>query len=163
MKTLRRIAVGFGAIVAGLVCVAITARFSDGPIGPFPGGPLVEGRLIDHPVRDWTFVDAVRKIHLQLLNPPRSRTTWVLFHNGSAYIPCGLPNFRFWKRWPHQALVDGRALIRVKENRYRVTLSRVEDPTLQRELTEKLRTKYGVTGGYSGTIWFFAVGPPSTR
>ena len=162
MKVIRWLGIVLGVLVAVVASVAIGARLSDGPIGPFPGGPLVAGAMIDGPVRDWAFVDLVEEIDLQLLDPARSRTTWIITHEGRAYIPCGLPNVRLWKQWPHQAVADGRAMIRVGGNRYRVDLARVEDPELASALSEVLTAKYPVGEVYSGEIWFFQLDPPGT-
>jgi hypothetical protein len=123
---------------------------------------LVDGPLSDSPVRDWAFIESVAEIELQLLDPPRSRTTWVLLHDGTAYIPCGFPNVRLWKQWPYEAQVDGRAIIRVEGRRYRVDLARVTDSTLTRELSENLKTKYAAAGRYSGELWFFRLDPGSS-
>jgi hypothetical protein len=162
MKLGRAIAVGVGAMVLIPALVALLARFADGPLGPFPGGPLVAGDLADEPVTDWAFVENVTEIELQLLDPPRSRTTWILLHEGSAYVPCGFPNVRIWKQWPYEAQADGRAMIRVDGRRYRVDLVRVEDPTLEGELTRNLERKYASAGRYSGAIWFFRLDPASS-
>ena len=161
MKAIRWIAIGLAVIAVAIACVALVARFSDGPLGPCQGGPLVEGRLIETPVRDWSFVEPVEEVELQLLNPARSRTTWIVFHDGTAYIPCGQPNFRLWKQWPHQALADGRAVVRVGGDRYRVDLTRVEDSDLQRALRRKFTAKYPPASNYSGEVWHFALGPPA--
>ncbi len=153
---------GIGVVVIALVFVGIAARYGDGPVGFFPGGALVEGRLIEEPVPDWSFVDAVLEIELQLLNPPRSRTTWILYHDGAAYIPCGLPNFRLWKQWPHEAVADGRGIVRISGERYRVHLTRVEDSELRETVLEKLGSKYPDSRRYSGPVWLFALGAPTT-
>ena len=162
MKLGRGIAIGVGGIAVVVTLVVFLARFADGPLGPLPGGPLVDSRLTDDPVHDWAFVENVEEIELQLLDPPRSRTTWIQFHKGRAYIPCGLPNFRLWKQWPHQAQIDGRAIIRVAGHRYRADLFRAEDPTLKRDLTENLKKKYAAASRYSGEIWFFRLDPVSS-
>ncbi len=161
MKAIRWIGIGLVILVAAIACLAVAARFTDGPVGPLQGGPLVAGRLVEGPVRDWSFVEPVGEIELQLLNPARSRTTWIVFHDGSAYIPCGLPNFRLWKQWPHQARADGRAVVRIEGDRYRVNLSRTEDAEVQRALREKLRGKYPEGAVYSGEVWYFELGEPA--
>ena len=60
-KILRWLGLGLLVLVVGIVCFGVAVRFFDGPVGPFPGGPLVAGQLVEEPVRDWTFVDAVPK------------------------------------------------------------------------------------------------------
>ena len=161
-KSLRWLGLGLLVLVVGIVCFGVAVRFSNEPVGPFPGGPLVAGQLVEEPVRDWTFVDAVREIDLQLLDPPRSRTTWILLHEGNAYIPCGIPNFWLWKQWPHEAVADGRGLIRVEGTRYRVQLRRVDDAALERQLRDTLGNKYMGRGEVSGPVWFFVLDPPAT-
>ena len=73
---------GIGAIAFGvLVCGSIVgARFADGPLAILPGGPLVAGEFVTGPEPDWTFAGAIETIELQLLEPARSRTTWILEH-----------------------------------------------------------------------------------
>lgn len=159
MRVLRWIGIAIGVVIAGVACVAVVARFSDGPLGPFPGGPLESGRLVAEPVRDWSFVEPVEEVELQLVTPPRSRTVWIVFHGDRAYIPCGAPNFRLWKQWPHQAVADGRAVLRVEGERYRVLLDKIDRPSLEGDLRAALREKYPSAEGYSGTIWFFELRP----
>jgi len=159
MKLVRWFSIGVGAIAASLVLVAIFARFADGPLGPFPGGALRDGPLVTGAVRDWSFVDGVAEVELQLLEPPRSRTTWILHHDGSAYIPCGFPNLRLWKKWPHQARRDGRAVVRIGGQRYRVDLQKIEAPALERALKEDLKRKYEVASEHPEVVWFFRLDP----
>jgi hypothetical protein len=161
MKFVRAIALGLGAMVLAVALVALLARLSDGPLGPFPGGPLVEGPLTEGPVDTWAFVAGVPEIELQLLEPARSRTTWILFHEGNAYIPCGFLDVPLWKRWPHEAQADGRAIVRIDGKRYRVALARIDDSALEGALTEKLKEKYPSAGDYSGEVWFFRLDPRS--
>lgn len=159
MKLVRWLGVGLGVITLAIVLafgsIAAIARFTDGPLGPFQGGALRNGPLVTDPVRDWGFVESVMEVELQLIEPPRSRTTWILFHDGSAYIPCGFPNMRFWKKWPYQAQRDGRAIVRIAGRRYRVDLVRVEDPALEQALIETFRHKYEIAGEYESETWYF--------
>ncbi len=46
MKILRGLGIGLAAVVGLLVAVGTVARFQDGGLGPFPGGPLRAGELI---------------------------------------------------------------------------------------------------------------------
>ena len=47
---LRRLTIGLVVTAALVVVLAVVARFSDGPLGPFPGGKL-SGVRITEPVR----------------------------------------------------------------------------------------------------------------
>ena len=64
--------------VFALGALAVSARFSDGPSVIFSGGPLVAGEWVTGPEPDWSFVRNVSTFELQLLNPPRSRTLWIV-------------------------------------------------------------------------------------
>jgi hypothetical protein len=142
------------SLVAGVLFVAIGARFSDGPVGPFPGGPLEFGETVGGEP-DWRIAEQREEVQLQLLTPPRSRTTWILYHAGAAYIPCGMPNFTLWKQWPHQALEDPRAVVRIRMQKFPVTLSRVEDPETFDALKAVLEEKYGDYDLGPERLWFF--------
>jgi hypothetical protein len=163
MKALRWLGIGLLSMTAIVLCIGIATRFSGGPLGPFPGGPLVDGVLQDAPDRpaeDWAFVDPIDAIEFQLVEPPRSRTVWILYHAGDAYIPCGIPNFRLWKQWPHEALIDGRAVVRIEGTRYRVDVTRVEDVDVRAALADGLAAKYDVSADYSSEVWFFKLVAP---
>ena len=56
--------------VVAVGTLAVSARFSDGPSGPFSGGPLVAGELVMGPEPDWSFARDIPDIELQLLDPP---------------------------------------------------------------------------------------------
>jgi hypothetical protein len=147
-----------GALVVVGVVVGAAARYSDGPIGPFPGGALRSGELFQGQEIDWTFAKDVRDVELELLDPSRSRTTWIIVHEGKAYVPCGLPEFRLWKQWPHEAERDGRAILRVKGKRYEAQAVRVIDPELHTRLAAVLARKYGLDPNEPPgpeQVWFF--------
>jgi hypothetical protein len=158
---LRWIALALLALVVGGVVLALTARFSDGPFGPFPGGSLQQGELTPVP-ENWSFAADVREIELQLVEPPRSRTTWLVVHDGTLYVPCGFLQVPLFKQWPHQALRDGRAVLRLDGKRYAGRLVRVEDPALFSELARLSTAKYGYGEGTPpdrDRVWFFRFEP----
>ena len=152
-----------GLLAAALLVLFVYGRFSDGPMGFFSGGPLVRGEKITTAVPDWSFATDVQNIEFQLLEPPRSRTVWVVVEDGKAYIPCGIPNFRLWKQWPHEALEDGRALLRIDGKLYPRQLVKVEDMSLIASLGEKVGQKYGLPSGGDepdpDAVWFFRLDP----
>jgi len=143
-KVLR--GVGFGllalAAIAGLVLLVL--RFGDGPTAMVAGGAFSTGELQAGAEPDWAFLRDRAEVEFQLLEPARSRTTWVLEHDGHIYIPCGYMTStlgRLWKRWPIEAERDGRALLRVDDRIYPRTLRRVREspalPFLAGELVRK--------------------------
>jgi hypothetical protein len=157
VRILRIIGWSLVGIVGLLVLLAFGARFHDGPVGLFPGGPLEAGTLEASPVADWGFAQGENTIELQLLSQQRSRTTWILVQDGAAFIPCAI-GFPPGKTWHEYAVQDGRALLRIAGRRYPVTLERVEDPTLSAALTERAKEKYGSrTPRSDAGVWFFRV------
>ena len=148
MKSVLRVVGGLLAlllvVVAGLL---VGARFADGPIAIIAGGPFTSGELVSGPEPDWSFVGDVREVEFQLLDPARSRTTWILYHEGKPYIPCGYMTTwwgKIWKQWPAQALRDGRAVIRIEGKRYERQLVRIlNDLPLLEAIAAEVSRKYG--------------------
>jgi hypothetical protein len=163
-----------GGLLALLVLVvgglAVGARFADGPLAILAGGAFTSGELVSGAEPDWSFVRNVQEVEFQLVDPPRSRTTWILEHEGKAYIPSGYMTTwwgRLWKKWPHEALEDGRTILRIGDRLYERQLVRVQDGPLLEPLTAELSRKYlggsevpveAVTSGY---LWLFELAPRS--
>ena len=108
--------IGFqGVILLALVLagVGVVARFSDGPIIVFPGGPLTSGIPTEYGAVDWSRLAHIREIEFQLITPPRSRTTRVWIHDDAPYVPCSFCTNRVLKRWPRELERDDRVVIRI--------------------------------------------------
>lgn len=172
MRMVWWLAAGMGATAVGLVTVAAAARLSDGPIGPFAGGAFRTGRTVAGPEPDWSFTRNIGTVQIQLVQPPRSRTTHVLTYNGELFVPCGIVKAgpfvfvgqAFWKRWPSEALADGRVILRIGEQLYERRAVKVTDPMLHRELTRLLAEKYDIrleTPPDIEVAWFFRLLPRS--
>ncbi len=184
MRILRWLGIALVALVAALVGIGVVARFSDGPIGPFPGGPLRAGSLVSEPAVDWSFAEEIGEVELQLAEPLSSRTTGILVHEGQLYVPCDLgfiwrrvPGplrgmlFVIWvfKRWHEEALRDGRVVLRIDGKRYERQAVRVTDPELFAALSSLMRE--GVAEFFQepaerwnlppdpDAIWFFRMEP----
>jgi len=168
-STVLRIAIGLVAVlVLALAGLLIGARFADGPLAIVAGGPFTSGELVTGAEPDWSFVHGIREVEFQLLDPPRSRTTWIVDHEGKAYIPCGYMTTwwgRIWKQWPIEAEKDGRILLRIGDRIYERQLVRVEKGPAIEPLLAELSEKYGggseipaeaVTSGY---LWLFELAP----
>jgi hypothetical protein len=158
MKLLRWIAIATGGLVLLIAAVAVSARFSDGPVALFPGGPFASGEWVDT-VADWSFAAGIQEIELQSGEPPTSRTTWILVDGAEAYIPCSL-GFPPGKRWHMDALTNPGAVVRIQGKRYPRRLVKVEDEALQQRLSAAAQAKY--SGGPPGdsATWFFQLAPP---
>lgn len=156
LRWLLRIVVALAALVALLF---FAARLHDGPLGPIPGGPLEAGPEVSEPVADWSFAKDVDEIELQLASQGRSRTTWILVHEGQAYVPCSL-GFPPGKSWHEDAAVDGRAILRIEGKRYPVTLTKLDDAAveqMQSTLRAEIDRKYGQQPPTPAGVWVFRV------
>jgi hypothetical protein len=111
---------------------------------------------------DWSFADPIEEVELQLLVPPRSRTTWVVVHGGQPYVPCGFAQVPFLKQWNRDALKDGRALLRIGGRRYPLKAVRITDRTIYSRVTQRLARKYGTGAGATPDpkdLWIFRLDP----
>ena len=155
-------------VVAVLALTALAARLSDGPIGIFAGGPLESGEHMDEGLTDWSAFRGVNAADLQLLEPPRSRRVWIIVDDdGSLYIPSGfVRTLPMWKPWPHEAVADGRAIIRIQGRLYPVQLVRIEDINLLSKLGGRLTDKYDLPEQQGPPdpedFWLFRVDPRSS-
>lgn len=143
--------------LASLVAVAALARYMDGPLGPFPGGPLRRGALVEAE-KVTTAMGQRPTVELQLWEPPRSRTTWIVEYDGQLYIPCLLMGP--WKQWPQEAMESSRALIRSGDRLYSRDLVRVEDPEIHEKVLERMVEKYGIDVPSPDDVWFFRLERP---
>lgn len=157
----------FGKLVAAVVVVVLAfflvTRFTDGPIGVIAGGAFSTGEVVSSEP-DWRFVKDYDIVEFQLLDPARSRTTWIVEHDGRIFIPSGYMLStvgKIWKQWPLQAEKDGRAILRVDEKLYPRQLVRIkDDPTVPAVLAE-LSRKYAngaqipVSEVSRGSLWIF--------
>jgi hypothetical protein len=171
MRTFLRVMGGLIALlVVVIVGLVVVARFSDGPLAIIAGGPFESGELVSGPEPDWSFVHDVQEVQFQLLEPARSRTTWILDHEGKAYIPCGYMTSwwgKLWKQWPHEAEKDPRIILRIGDKLYERRLVRIQDGPVVAPLLAELSRKYAggreipvdmVTSGY---LWLYELAPRS--
>ena len=171
MKILLRIVLGLlGSLVLLVTVVLVGARFADGPIAIVAGGPFTSGELVTGDEPDWSFAHDLQEVEFQLLEPARSRTTWIIEHDGRIFIPCGYMTTtwgRIWKKWPIEALEDGRAILRIEGKLYDRELLRIEEGPLVAPLVAELSRKYAggaiipVEAVSSGSLWLFELAPRS--
>ena len=169
MKSVLRVAgMLLALLLVALGGLLVGARFADGPIAIVAGGPFTSGEWFSGPEPDWSFVRDVREVEFQMLDPARSRTTWILEHAGKAYIPCGYMTTwwgRLWKRWPREAERDPRIVLRIGDARYERQLVRVQEGAIVEALLAELSRKYA--GGReiptdavtSGSLWLYELAP----
>jgi hypothetical protein len=159
MRVLRAIAIGLGVILLLLAATAFGARFADGPVALFPGGPFRSGEWVEDPAADLSFAADIQEIELESGDPPTSRTVWILVEDGVAYVPCSLA-FPPGKRWHFDALEHPAAVVRIDGKRYRRRLEKVQDPALHARLVEVARAKYDAGPvSEANEVWFFTLLP----
>lgn len=164
MSPLRILGIVF---IAGSLFFAIflfALRFHDGPVSGFAGGPLESGEWATSHGTDFSYAEDISTIELQLLDPERSRTVWVIYHEGDLYVPCGFINLPIWKQWPHEALADGRAVVRIDGKRYPFELERVDDTKTWSAVVGKVGDKYQMPADPSNlegmeNLWIFRLNP----
>jgi hypothetical protein len=150
----------FTLVFAGgiVFAIAMLARFSNGPVGPFPGGPF-KGSLTNGAEPPWsTLLANEDSVELQV-NPsdPRSVRVWFVLHNGAIHIPSAWAPH---KEWPEQVEADPRVVLRARGRLYDRKASRVKDPRMIETLLGLVSQKYGAGRGDPETTWFFRLDPP---
>lgn len=162
---------GLLAFIAILVISAalflLYMKSHDGPIEIFSGGPFQSGTLVTGPEPDWNKIKELETFQIQLLDPPRSRTTWLAVHEGRLFTLSGhmkSPIGKIWKKWPHQAAVDGSALLRIGDKIYERQLVRVPaDSDLAMPILKELNRKYHMSTEIeyvrNENTWLFELAP----
>ncbi len=152
--------------VTAVATAAVKARFADGPNRVFSGGPLVSGELYAGAEPDWSFVNSLPTIEMQLLDPLLSRRIWTVEHQDRLYVWSGyMGNVvgRLWKRWPVQAERDGRAVLRIDGVRYERQLRRIRSGDsldgIAAAITAKYPSQTTRESIESGDVWLFEAGP----
>ena len=160
------------AVVLLVVCVLVAARFHDGPfdgaLAIVAAGPFESGELHGGPEPDWSFLRDYSTVEFQLLEPPRSRTAWIMEHDNRIFIVSGYMNTwygKIWKHWPAEAEEDGRILLRVDGTVYPRRMERVREGDFVRPVLDEISRKY--LGGAevpmseitTGNMWMFELVP----
>ncbi|NKC01228.1 MAG: hypothetical protein GKR90_22405 [Pseudomonadales bacterium] len=157
VRALKWVGISILSTVVVLTGTFFIAKTSDGPLGPFPGGPLVSGELAISAVTDWTFARETGEIELQLLQDSSSRTTWLAVANNSAYIPAAL-DFPPNKSWHLRAERDGDAQIRFDNTRYPVRLARLDETSAEfSDVVDVLVATNAMPPGGKDQMWLFRV------
>jgi hypothetical protein len=154
------LAIGIGAILLASPAVAFFARFGNGPIGPFPGGPLL-GEIEARPEQGWAFAADLETIEVEInADPPRSIRTGVIVHGGALYLPATLTPF---KRWHLVAFDDPRVVVRIEGRMYDLHAAPIVEPDWHEVLMSAGRRKYGgpmYAEWASDATQFFRLDPP---
>ena len=145
MKTLLNI---LGIVVACLVLLLVALRITGfGPHDRTPGLWL-KGNLVTIPVADWSFTDKIETVNVQTRTwylLPHSVTTYCVAYNGQLYLTsvyrAGL-TYPHGRSWNENIVRDPHVRIRIGDQLYDRTLSRVTDETLRQTVLAAKRKKY---------------------
>jgi hypothetical protein len=173
MMWILKILGGLIALVLLIVLGVFTAaRFNDGPfdggLAIVSGGAFSSGELHQGAEPDWSFLNDYPTVEFQLLDPARSRTTFIMEHDNRIFIPSGYMNSitgKIWKHWPKEAEVDGRAILRVDGKLYERQLVRIMDGEVLDGVLSELGRKYGAglpaspETVSSEDLWLFELAP----
>ena len=90
---MKKLVKGVGIVVVRLVviggAVTLGSRWIYGPLGPIPG-PRLTGPVVEEPVDDWSFVDAVKVIQVETRpEAPYSVSTWLTRVDDGIYVFAG--------------------------------------------------------------------------
>jgi hypothetical protein len=142
---LKGLAYGALGLILAIALLSFGMRFADGPLAIIAGGAFTSGDRYTGPEPDWSFVKDRGEVEFQLVEPARSRTTWIVEHDNRIYIPCGYMTTawgRVWKRWPIEAEQDGRAILRIDGVLYDRELKRIKQGDQLPFLLSELGRKY---------------------
>ena len=149
-----RLATIGGLLVATFAGGAFFLSRADGPIFIFAGGTLRSGELVGFADMDWTAVDSLHELELEIVGAASSRTLWFSVLDDAAYIACDLDciDGRL-TRWPQQIERDNRVVIRIDARRIEGQLVHVPHGSTEYELARAARSqKYsGDEGGLAAT------------
>src|SRR5215471_14424919 len=145
MKTLLKI---IGIIVACIVLLLVVLSITGfGPHGNTPGLWL-KGNLVMTPVTDWSFTDKFETANVQTRTRyliPHSVTTYCVAYNGQLYLTsvyrAGL-TYPHGRSWNEDVVRDPHVRIRIGNELYDRTLSRITDETLRQNVLAAKRKKY---------------------
>ena len=150
-------------VVLLILLFFLATRFTDGPMGLVGGGAFSSGEVVSTEP-DWRFIKDYDTVEFQLLEPARSRTTWIVEHEGRIFIPSGYMLStvgKIWKQWPLHAQKDGRAILRVDGKLYPRQVVRITDgpelPAVLAELSRKYANNMPISAAEveSGSLWIF--------
>jgi len=130
-----------------MATMRIENRNADGPSILFPGGEMTSGELHTGPEPDWSFINLIQLVELQLNDPMASRLIYILESEGRPFIISGYMTTwlgKLWKEWAFEAdRGNNEGVLRINDIRYPRTLVRVTEGDVLDGVAANLITKYG--------------------
>ncbi|MCH2172902.1 hypothetical protein MK489_19165 [Myxococcota bacterium] len=144
---LRTVAIMALAFFIALATGEFLLSKADGPVFVFGGGPLRSGEWVSLDGIDWTELDQLHELELEIVGAGSSRILWFSVHEGVPYVACDLDcvGGRL-TRWPQQIQKDSRVVVRIDGRRALGHLVHVLHGTSEYEIA-----KAGRDHKYSGS------------
>jgi len=133
------------AVVIVLVVLLASTRL-DGPRGLLAGGAFQSGERLASPA-SWQFLEGQDTLEFQTEAPERSRTVWLVVHEGRLFLVSGYMNTllgKVWKHWPFQIQENPNILIRDRGKIYEQRLTRIVSGQIAADVMRKFSNKYGL-------------------
>jgi hypothetical protein len=139
---------GIGLALVGLLVIAgalaLGSRWVFGPIGPIPG-PKLSGSVVEEPVADWSFIDAVKVIQIETRpNAPYSVSTWMTRVDDGIYVFAGDDE----SPWVQNIIQDPLVRIRIEGRIHELRALGVTDLEIKHLFLEAMKAKYEYDLGF---------------
>ena len=158
-RSVRSFTYGQIALAIAVLLTVAFARFTSGPIGPFPGGPFEDPPSAGLDPEGWR-IDG-NEIQLQIPgDPPYTITTHAFVIDGALYVGA---DFVFpFKTWVAIVRQDPHVLVRVAGDLFQRRAVHISDPVQSRRILEEVSRQRGVDpDDWLTDVWFFRMDPPS--
>jgi hypothetical protein len=137
-KWLRAIGIALVCLLVVVGAVILGARWIYGPMGPFPG-PELGGPVVEEPVKDWSWIDAVKVIQVETRPAsPYSVSTWVTRVGDEIFVFAGNEE----SPWVRNIGDDPRVRIRIQGRNHECRAVRVADLEKKRAFLTAMKAKY---------------------
>ena len=139
---LRRLAISVGLLFATFAGGALMLSRADGPVFVFGGGPFRSGERVAFAALDWTALDELHELEIEIVGAGSSRILWFSVQEGVAYVACDLDCIGGrLTRWPQQIERDDRVVIRIEGKRIEGRLVHVPHGTAEYEIVKAGRER----------------------
>jgi hypothetical protein len=146
MKTIGLTVVGL-VVVCGIV--ALGSLWVYGPLGPIPG-PELSGSVVEEPVEDWSFIDAVKEVQIETRPAdPYSVNTWATRVGNHIYVFAGGEE----SPWVVNIGQDPQVRVRVEGRIHECRAARVTDLETKHAFLEAMKAKYEGDFGFNAEFW----------
>ena len=137
-KLLKVIAIAVVSLLVVVGAVMLGSRWIYGPLGPIPG-PKLTGPVVEEPVEDWSWIDAVKVIQIETdPEKPYSVSTWLTRVDHQIYVFASSEE----SPWVRNIGEDPRVRIRIEGRIHELRAVRVADLETKRAFLTAMKSKY---------------------